>query len=483
LKQLVKSASLIGFSEIAMVVVSIVRNKYLAETIGPEGFGMFSLLSSFFDFMAIFAGVWLAAPTMKYLSEYRSMNDNNSVQKVFDFSFVLVFFVATVLTILFFIFAEAIKINFLSPDIIYLHYALFAASYFSTSLTSVFRSLLQAYKLVKNVVIIRIISNIFNLITVLILVYFFDLTGFFINILVSSIFMLFLFWKIGKGIVKIRFIRLNFKEQISKKILAFGGVNIFLGFINLFGEYLRRIIILSYTSMSVLGLFHASFGLTKYLGIISNGAMFYYSPKMSENINIIDRNKSLNDYLRINLLSGIIFSSIAILFGRIAIDILYSKSFSSLADVFYIFVIAQFLVSIQLAFQSIVVGMAKLKVHSLTTTIAHVLLVVIPLLLLNKYGLWAVGAGAAISSLVHMSINFIYLKINIGIKLKRDNILLLLMAVLFIGLSIIIRDVLIYYKIAFSLILCMLIFFRLKKEEIKFILNYIKKKIKISRKN
>ena len=483
MKHLVKSASLIGFTELVMVVVSIVRNKYLAVTIGPEGFGILSILSSFFGFMAIFAGVWLATPTMKYISEYNSNNDKESVQKVFDFSFVIVFFAATVLTILFFVCAKIIKNEFLSPDVVFLHYALFAASYISTSLTSVFRSLFQALKLVKKVVIIRIISNIFNLITVVILVFFFNLTGFFINILVSSVFLLFLFWRDGKKIVKIRLIKLKFKEQISKKILSFGGVNIFLGFINLLSEYLRRMIIIIYTNMSVLGLFQASFGLTKYLGIISIGSHFYYGPNMAEKLSIFSRNKVLNDYLRINLLSGILFSVVAILFGKIAINILYTKDFLPLADIFYIFVIAQFIASVQLAFQAIIVGMARLKIHSLTTTIAHVLLVVIPLLLIKKYGLWAIGFGAVIAGLVNISISFIYLKTKIEIKLKRDNIILILMAVFFIGLSVIIRDVLIYYKIAIAIILCMLIFFRLKKAEKYFVLNYIKTKLKPSREN
>ncbi len=481
MKHLVKSASLIGFTEVAMVAVSIVRNKYLAVTIGTEGFGIFSLLSSFFSFIDIFAGVWLAAPTIKYISEYNSDNNKDSVQKVFDFSFVIVFFVATFLTILLFAFSNIIKNKFLSPEVIFFHYALFAASYISTSLTSVFRSLFQAFKLVEKVVIIRIISNIFNFITVVVLVYFFDLTGFFVNVIISSLFLLFLFWRYSKNIVKIRLIKINFKEQISRKILSFGGVSFFLGFINLFSEYLRRIIIISYTSISVLGLFQASFGLTKYLGVISKGANFYYIPKMSENMNIGDRNRTLNDYLRIILLTGILFSVVAILFGKIAIRILYADTFLPLADVFYIFVIAQFLVSVQFSFSAIVVGMVKLKVHSIVTIIAHVLIVIIPLLLIKRYGLWAIGFGGVVASTQHILINSIYLRKQIGIKVRIENILIILMAFLFISASVVIKDMIIFYKFVFILVLLTLIYFNLRKKEKDFVLNYLKKKTNLTR--
>lgn len=479
MKHLVKSASLMGSAEIAMIFVAIARTKYLAVTIGPAGFGSYALMSSFFVFMSAFAGYWLASPTVKYISEYNSNNDKKSVQMVFDFSFSFVFLLTTILTIIFFIFAKFIKNEFLSPEIIFLHYALFAASFIGTSLTSVFDSTFQALKLVKKVILIRIISNLFNLLSVFILVFFFDLTGFFINILASSLFLLFLFWKEGKKIVKIRIIKLNFKENIIKKLISFGSVNIFLSIVNLLGEYLLRIIIISYTSMSVLGLFHAATGLSQYLGIIYNGTFYYYRPKMAENLKIDERNRVLNDYLRVVLLSGIFISSVAILFGRLAIGIFYTKSFLPLADVFYIFVIAQFLLTIKSAFAAIITGMAKLKAHSVLVTILHILVVVIPLLFIKKYGLWAIGFGSVFAITQNILVSFVYLKKQVKINLRSDTIMILLMSILFLGLSVVMKDALIYYKFVIVFVLCTLLYFNLKKSEKKFVLNYIETKMKL----
>lgn len=459
-----------------MVAISIIRNKYLAFSIGPEGFGMFNLISSFFIFMGYFTGSWLQAPTIKYIAEYNSDNDKEAVQKVFDFSFSITVILTLMVFILVLLFANYIINNFLSSEISIMYYSLFAASFLGTRLTSVFQSMLQGLKMVKETVKIRILSNIINFFIIVVLVCFFDLLGFFVSIFVSAFFLLFLFWRDSKGLVEVRVVKPNLKESISKKMVAFAKVNIFLGFLNQGSEYLRRFIIVNLSNMSVLGLFQASFGLTKYLGIISNGAVFYYKPKMSENLNIEERNKTLNDYLRIILLTGVLFSTIAILFGRIAIKILYAKSFLPLANVFYIFVIAQLMVSIQLAFQGIIVGMAKLKIHSLTTTIAHILMVVIPLFLIKKYGLLSVGLGAVIASAQHIAINFTYLRRKIGIKVSLENMLLILLTILFIGISTVMESVLIYYKIIVVLLLSVILFFSLKENEKKFILNYIKTK-------
>ena len=155
-----------------MVVVSIIRNKYLAVSIGVEGFGMFNLISSFFLFLGYFSGIWLESPTIKYLSEYNSDNDIVSVQKVFDFSFSIVAILTIIVFCVVIIFSSVIKYYFLSPDIPFTYFSLFAASFIATRLTSVFQATFQAFKLVKKTAVIRIYSNIVNLLSIIILVYF-----------------------------------------------------------------------------------------------------------------------------------------------------------------------------------------------------------------------------------------------------------------------------------------------------------------------
>lgn len=53
MKELIKNTGLISSSDFLLVGVSIIRNKFLSVNIGPEGFGAFSLLSSFFGFSYI----------------------------------------------------------------------------------------------------------------------------------------------------------------------------------------------------------------------------------------------------------------------------------------------------------------------------------------------------------------------------------------------------------------------------------------------
>jgi len=175
------------------MLVAIIKNKYLAIEIGPAGFGMFSLLDSFFGFFLIFTGGWLSVPTMKYIAEHRSKNDNKSVQSTLNFSFSLAFISALFLISVFFIFSKFFISNFLNSEILYSYYILFAAAFLGTSLNSIMQAYFQGMLLVKETIFRRIILRIFDLVSVVLLVLFFGLLGFFVNVLVIAFFGLFIF--------------------------------------------------------------------------------------------------------------------------------------------------------------------------------------------------------------------------------------------------------------------------------------------------
>ena len=222
MKTLIKTSALIGTSEIVIIIVSIFRAKYLAVHIGADGYGEFALLNSFFGILTALCGGWIARGTIKYLAEYVHENDADSAAKVHNYSISLALILGAFATLLVFVFQDFVREKFLSPNIIFLHYTLFASSFLATSLIPFFAWLLQSYMQVKSTVKLRIYSSLFSLASVLVFVYFFEITGYFISILLTALFGLFIFWRETKKIVKTKFLLPDFKDQIFKK-LALGG--------------------------------------------------------------------------------------------------------------------------------------------------------------------------------------------------------------------------------------------------------------------
>lgn len=467
-----------GSTQLSLIVVSIIRNKYLAVSIGPEGFGLFSLLTSFFQLGDIIAGAGLGTAIIKYIAEYNKENDQEGVQKVFDFSFSLVFLLATLITAVFFIFFPFFKVHFLTPKVLFLHYALFAASYMSTILSSVFLSLINGLLLIKSMAQRKFIISVFNLVSILIFVYLFELTGFFISILITSIFGLLVYYQEGRRWVKIRFKFPKFKDAISKKLISFSSIDIFLTLVNIGTNYLFRIIIVTLSGFATLGLYSSAVSLNKYLGIVGDGAQFYFFPKMSEVLEPDSRNKLLNDYFKMVILSSIAISIVAIILGPYLITILFSKQFSGLNNVFYMFVLAQFLLGIQTGFMYTLVGMVKMKMHSVTTIITHALMVVVPYLFLKDYGIKVLGITMIVSGITHIMINSTYLRIKHKVYMNRLNVLLT-----FIGLGLILGSEMIkqypfVYQALYAVLSAGVVALFITKREWIEIFSYAKKVIK-----
>lgn len=481
LKDLIKTTAAIGSTEILLMGVALARNKYLAVTIGPEGFGIYGLLKSFFMMIAVFAGTWMATGTIKYTSEYQAKGDKENLDSIFSFSTIIVAGIGIFLTIILVVWRKLFISTFLSNEIKEIYYLIFCAAFFAMCLRPIFLGVLQGLRRVREVIISRWSIAILNLIFTIILVWLWGMTGFFLSLLVNAIFAVcILYWGIKRK-DGLRLKIFSWQDPVFRLLLTFGSVNLFLALINLSSRYLQRSIVLHNMDIASVGLFQAGVVLMGYMGVINRGSTFYFFPKMSEVMNNSYRNQKINEYLRFILLFSIPISVMAILFGKWAILILYSSAFTPLASVFFLFVIGQFLTSIGSVFQSTIVGMARLKMHSVSTVTIHSLWVIIPLLLISKYGIGALGIGFIAGGISGGLLNWMYLRNRIGFRFNHDVIILFIIAVITITGAILLSDRIIMFRIGLAIVSAGLILKMIHHEEWKKLNNFILRKIRKSR--
>ena len=478
MKDLLKTTSAIGLTEVLLMFVALARNKYLAVTIGPEGFGIYGLLSAFFMMIAVFASTWMAAGTIKYTSEYYAKGDKESLNSIFSFSTIIATSISIFLTIILIVWRKWFIITFLSDEINEVYYLIFCAAFLAICLRPIFLGVLQGLRRIKEVVISRWSIAIFNLIFTIILVWVWDLTGFFISLLVNAIFaIIILYWGIKrKGGLQLK--KISWQDPIVRLLLVFGGVNLCLAIMNLSSQYFQRNIILHNMDIGTVGLFQAGVALMGYMGIINRGSSFYFFPKMAEKLDSTSRNKMINDYLRFILLFSIPISVLAILFGKWAIILLYSSEFIPLVSVFFLFVIGQLIGSIGGVFQSTVVGMAKLKMHSASSIVIHFLWVIIPFFLINKYGIGALGLAFIFGSFSGGILNWLYLRNKIKLRFNNNVILLFLISVPLLTGAILLSNSMIMWRILLAVISAGLMVKMIRYEEWMIACNYISIKFK-----
>lgn len=457
MRALLQTTAAIGTTEILLMGVALARNKYLAVTIGPEGFGIYGLLNSFFMMMAAFAGTWMATGTTKYVAESHAAGDQESANKVFTFSLATTAGIALLLTAVLVLGREWFLARFLSRDVKESYYLIFCLAFVALNLRPVLLAVLQGMRRVREVVISRWSIAGLDLVLVVVLVLLFGLTGFFVSLLLSA------FWAVGVMIWAVQrkdglqLKKISCREPVIRLLLSFGGVSLFLALINLGSQYLQRVIVLLNMDISSVGLFQAGVALMGYLGVVNRGTMFYYFPKMSEFMDNNLRNQKMNEYLRFILIVSIPLSVLAILFGRWAILLLYSSAFAPLSSVFFLFVIGQFLNSVGGTFQIAIVGMARLKMHTVSTIAIHSLWVIIPFLLVRKYGIGALGMGFIAGGIAGPLMNYFYLRKRIDLRFSGKVIQLFGVAALTLTGAIILKDTILLWRVGWSIIACSLI--------------------------
>jgi len=465
MRALLQTTAVIGTTEILLMGVALARNKYLAVTIGPEGFGIYGLLNSFFMMMAVFAGTWMATGTTKYVAEYHAAGDQESANKVFTFSVATTAGIALLLTAILVVERKCFLAQFLSEDVKENYYLIFCFAFVALNLRPVLLAVLQGMRRVREVVISRWSIAGLDLIFVVILVLLFGLAGFFVSLLLSACWaVVVMIWAVQRK-DGLQLKKISCREPVIRLLLSFGGVNLFLALINLGSQYLQRVIVLLNMDILSVGLFQAGVALMGYLGVVNRGTMFYYFPKMSELIDNNVRNQKINEYLRFLLIISIPLSVLAILFGRLAISILYSSAFDALSSVFFWFVIGKFLNSVGGAFQMAIVGMARLKMHTASSIVIHSLWVIVPFLLVKKYGIGALGMGFVAGGIAGPILNYFYLRRCIDLRLSGRVIRLFAVAALTLTGTIILKDTIILWRIGWAIISCSLIGTSVSSEE------------------
>lgn len=475
---MLKNSALIGFTEITIIIVSIIRAKYLAVNIGTEGYGEYSLISSFFSIVTALCYGWIARGTIKYTAEYKQKEDYDSVFKVHNYSISIALLLSTLAMTILFIFRSYISTNFISPNIILWHYSLFTASFLASSLTPFFSWLLQGYILIKKTVILRIVTSIFSLLSVLIFVYLFELTGYYISILVSGYFGLYLYWRETKKLTKTKFLFPDFKDIILKKLLRFGSVNFILLIINSLSDYIQRIIIVNALNIASVGLLQVANSIINYMGVLNRGSMFFNDPKMSQELDIIERNKVLNDFIKFNILIGIPLSVFLIIFSKELISLLYSKSFNPLSSVIYVFIISQYINFIVGGFQSVMLGKAFLKMHSIVSISYSFIIVIISYLTIKRYGLLGIGASLLIANLFTLIVDYVYLRKKIGIIIDSKLISIIFISLLVFTISVYLQSSSTVIRVALFLSSIILVIFSFNKSEREKLYSSIKQILK-----
>lgn len=408
-KESFKATSLFGGVEFFNILISIVRSKFAAVLLGPEGMGIMGLLNSTITLISSLTNCGLRSSAVRNVAEANASADTRRVASTIGVLRRLVWVTGILGSLICLIFSQYwSRLTFGNTEYTYA-FILLSCSILFMQLTSGENVLLQGLQKYKYLAKASVLGNLSGLIITVPLYYFFRLDAI-IPVLILVNLLTFLFARrFSRKIV------IEHEHPITKtEVKTIGGSMVKMGvLISLQGllaslaGYLIKIYIGRYGTLADVGLFNAGFTLVNtYVGVVLTAMATDYYPRLSRlNAQPIEFKKTINQQIEIALLLLTPIIIAFIIYIKWVVVLLYSSKFLPIEAMLYWVISAMLFkaISWSLSYSLLAKGDSKAFFWNESTTLVYGLA-------LNVLGYYLYGlTGLGISSLIKYFLYFMQL--------------------------------------------------------------------------
>lgn len=337
-RQIMKATSIFGGVQVFNILISIIKSKFVAVLLGPEGMGIMGLLTSTTNLIARATNFGIGTSAVKDVAAAHGTGDDNRVgntvtlvRRLVWITGLLGFGITAALSSL------LSKLTFGNND--------YTLAFVWISITLLFEQIskgqlviLQGLRKLNYLAKANLYGSFFGLILTVPLYYFFNIDGIIPAIIASGFITLSMSWIFSR--------KIEIKESVLtiKQIFQQGGDMVRLGFmISLSGllsvgaSYAVRIFISRTGGVDQVGLYNAGFAIINtYVGLIFNAMVTDYYPRLSAVA--VDKKlskRTINQQAEIALLILAPILIIFIVFIKWIIILLYSNKFTEVSGMMY----------------------------------------------------------------------------------------------------------------------------------------------------
>jgi PST family polysaccharide transporter len=385
------------------MLAGFLAGKFIAIYTGPSGI---SIVGIFQNLIAISQSISTAAMStgiVKYTAEFE---DEKKQNLLFSTSFKIFISASIVTTSLLFIFNKYIIEKLSLNEQYTLPVYLLGITTMFVSINSLFVSILNGKKQIKQFTIINAISSLIGLLCTLILVYYYNIKGAIYSLVLtqflSTFFTFFLIRKFNWFRCKY-FLNKTFDISIFKKLLHFSLMGVFSSVTIPIVQLIIRNIIVSKTSLEASGCWQGMSRISdSYLILVNTVLSAYYLPQLSSlETNLEIKHEITNG---IKLIVPIVFIScfIIYIFRIQIIDIFFTKEFFVMEKLFFYQLIGDIIRVISWLMSYIILAKAMTKIFLFTETIFAISSVSLTYFFVDKYGIEGASIAFAINAFIYL---------------------------------------------------------------------------------
>jgi len=400
---LIKTSVLSAISTIIRVIAGFISVKIVAVYIGPSGLALMGQMQNFINMMSSIASAGVNSGVVKYTAEH--YKDEQIKQKIWSsaLKISLVLIVPIAIAIIFL--ADFISMKLLNTTEYSSIFIVFAITVVFFVLNGLLTSILNGQKEIKKLTLLNIVGSLFGLAITVFLVMNYQLYGALIAGIISQsiVFVVTLGFVLKSNWFKLSMFFGKLDKEYRNKLLKYSAMSLVSAtMIPLSHMYIRNYIGTN-IGWDEAGYWQAIWRISEtYLMLITTTLGVYYLPKLSS---IQDKEE-----LKRELLYGykiimpiVIFMALGIyLLREFIIQILFTKDFSPMAELFFYQLIGDIVKIASWLLGYIMVAKAMIKLF-VTSEIFFVLSFVgLSVLFINIYGLIGVTIAFMVNYLIYM---------------------------------------------------------------------------------
>ena len=313
-----------------VMLLNMVRAKFLAVILGPGGTGLIGLLMSSSQLITTVSSLGLTSSAVRQISKAQSEGDLSEISATITVYRLLIFSTSLIGFLFTLIFSEQICIwTFGNLDYLFETRCL-SFLILMNGLTAGNTSLLQGMRKVKDIAVAKIVGTFMGAAVSICAIVFLKEKGIILFILINSIIVFLITYRISR---KIKVLKLNIDFAIfrvqTKRLLKMGSAFLVSGFVTSFTAYYSRSVLSDSFSIETIGLYTAAWTLSAmYVDFVLSAMGIDFYPRLSAVIE--EREKSVQ-LINDQLIAGVVISSIGIsaiiVFAKLFLTLFYSPLF------------------------------------------------------------------------------------------------------------------------------------------------------------
>lgn len=431
--QILRRISAFGGVQIFSVLINIVRGKFVAVLLGPEGMGISSMLTASTGTVQQFAGLGLNLAMVKEVAAGKDHKEHIPV--ILSIAVRLIFLTALLGSIVCLFLAPMLSLWSFGNYDYSVGFALLSAGVGLGVGGAGYLSLLQGLGEVKRLSWASVVGGLAGLLFGVPLYYFWGLDGIVPSLLIFSL-SVFLFYFISfRRAVRYNRLKVDWKmgRPLVKKLISLGIVLMIGSLAGTLTNYLINIFIRALGSLDDVGLFQAANSLTnQYAGVVFSALALDYFPRLSA----VAREKNemrkvVNRQMEIVVLIVTPIVLLLLLTAPVLIRLLLSGEFLCVTPLMRWLGFGVLLQAVTFPMGYIFIACDKKKVYVwMEVVMVNVLWIACSLFFYYFYGLIGLGISLVVRTLIDIVVSYVVCKKYYGFRIERRTLFVILLSLM-----------------------------------------------------